>query len=153
MANRIDIETRLAAAVRACLSATPNQFVSEDESVRDVCRWLSRITQELLRDTDDWSGYAWVDDISPCTVTRQLPDTFTLTGLLIWGAADKKSFEWKEPLFASIHLPGSSPPYINYDLRVGDADRGLTKCPYGAPHDYPYVPVKHWLFTFRNTGE
>lgn len=44
---------------------------------------------------------------------------------------------------------------LEYKVLVGDADRGLGKVSYGTSHDYPYVPVDRWLFTFAvpDTGE
>ncbi|HVT98833.1 MAG TPA: hypothetical protein VHE33_15115 [Acidobacteriaceae bacterium] len=149
------IEAGLAAAIREFLSAEPNQFISEDENLREVCRWLARFTQELLNGKDDWGRYAWVDDISPCTAKGQPSGTFVLTALMIWVADDKKSPDWKEPLFAEMHLSASSPPRLEYEIRVGDADCGLAKCPYSSLHEYPVVAVENWLFTFdsKHTNE
>ena len=152
MANGVSskVEAGLAAAIRAFLGAEPNQFISEDENLREVCEWLARFIEELLKGRDDWSSYAWVDGISPCTAKRDPSDTLVLTGLMIWVAADKKFSEWKEPVFASLHLSASSPSRLEYEIRVGDADRGLANCPYGTPHDYPYIAVDNWLFTFTS---
>jgi len=147
-------EAGLAAAIVGFLGAEPNQFISEDENLREVCRWLARFTQELLKGKDDWGRYAWVDDIYPCTAKREPSGTLVLAALMIWVADDKKSAAWKEPLFAEIRLSASSTARLEYEIRVGDADRGLAKCPYSSPHEYPSVAVENWLFTFdsEHTG-
>src|SRR5947209_6451455 len=142
----IDVEALLAEAVRTYLLAEPNERISEDENLRLVCQCLSRLLQDLLRNADGWSQYAWVDGVLPCTANRELTDHLVFTGLLIWVSESKSKerkgeFEWKEPLFAAIHLSVNPPAQLKYELRVGDADHGLGKCPYGSPHDFPYVPV------------
>jgi hypothetical protein len=151
MANgsSIDVEALLAEAVRTYLLAEPNDRISEDENLCSVCQCLSRLLQDLLRSADGWSEYAWVDGILPCTAIRESTDSLVLTGLLIW-LGGTKSQEWKDPLLAAIRLSGNSPVRLTYELHFGDADRGLGKCPYGSQHDFPYVPVENWLFTFAS---
>jgi len=143
----INVEAALASAVRVYLSGKPNQKISEDESLRRVCQPLGRLLQNLLMETDEWSKYDWIDDVLPCTVDRPSSNNLVLTGLLVWLGGTKRA-EWKEPLLASIQLPTSSSSKLSYELRLGDADRGLGKCAYSVPHDFPYVPVGNWMFTF-----
>lgn len=143
------VESSLAAAVRNYLLAEQNERISEDENLRPVCRWLARLLDDLLKNEGGWSQYSWVDDISPCTADRVSPTDLVFTGLLIWLGGSKSS-EWKEPLFATLHVSESSPARLSYEIRLADADRGLGKCPYGSPHDFPYVPVNNWLFTFAS---
>ena len=149
MANGLStrIESPLTAAVRNYLLAEPNERISEDENLRPVCHWLTRLLMELLKSEGGWNQYDSVDDISPCTAERASPNDLMFTGLLIW-MSGRKSSEWKEPLFAAIHISGGSPAELTYEIRFADADRGLGKCPYGTPHDFPYVPVNNWLFKF-----
>ncbi|HWB32524.1 MAG TPA: hypothetical protein VG714_05060 [Acidobacteriaceae bacterium] len=141
------VEMCLAAAVMDCLRTKANEYISEDESLHNVCRWLSPFAQALLRGDRTWSRYSSVDGIIPCTVIRIQPNTLKVEGLLIWMSTDKKNREWKEPLFTELSL---SAQRLKFDLRIGDADRGLAKCLYAVSHDYPHVPVKNWLFTFSN---
>ena len=149
MANgtSIDVEAALATAVRIFLSGEPNQQISEDENLRRVCQSLGRLLQDLLRGTEGWSKYDWVDAVLPCAVDRPSSNNLVLSGLLVW-LRGAKGGEWKEPLLASLQLPASPSGNLSYELRLGDADRGLGKCAYGAPHDFPYVPVGNWLFRF-----
>jgi hypothetical protein len=149
----IDIEMSLAAAVRDYLLQRRGQDyrISEDEYLRPVCLVLSRFVQGLLANADGWSRYAWVDDIEPCAADRDSSNGLLLTGLLIW-AKGTKSGDLKDPLSASIRLSGSSPTHLIYEIRFGDADRGLGKCAFGSSHDFPYVPVENWLFTFVSGG-
>jgi hypothetical protein len=141
-----EVEASLAEAVRNYLLAEPNDRISEDESLRPVCMWLARWLRDMLSGEDGWGPYRSVDDILPCTADRRSPTDLELTGLLVWmGDASR---DWKEPLCAAIHVSGNPSMPLDCKVNVGDADRGLEKCPYGMPHDYPYVPVNRWLFTF-----
>lgn len=150
----IDIEMSLAAAVRDYLLQQRSQDyrISEDGYLRPVCLLLSRFVQSLLANADGWSGYAWVDDIEPCTADRDSPNRLLLAGLLIWAKGTKSRGFMIDPLFASIRLSGSSPSRPIYEIRFGNADRGLGKCSWGSSQDYPEVPVENWLFTFVSGG-
>jgi hypothetical protein len=141
-----EVETSLAAAVQDYLLAEPNDRISEDENLRPVCRLLSRWLRDMLANADRWGQYRSVDDVLPCTTDRHSSTDLMLKGLLIW--MDDGSRDWKEPLSAEIHLSGNPSMPLGYKVHVGDADRGLGKCPYGTLHDYPYVPVHRWLFSF-----
>jgi hypothetical protein len=76
-----------------------------------------------------------------------MPNDLELTGLLVW-LGRHGGEEWKEPLLAAIHFSTSSLSHLGYELRLGDTDRGFSKMPIQSPHDFPYVPVDNWLFTF-----
>lgn len=78
----IEFEVSLATAVRNYLLAEQNDRISEDENLRPVCQWLARLLESLLRSADGWSQYAWVDDISPCTAERVLPNDLVFTGFV-----------------------------------------------------------------------
>jgi hypothetical protein len=149
----IQIEMLLAAAVRDYLLQQPEQEyrISEDDSLGSVCVAASRFVQGLLTNAEGWSRYAWVDDIEPCTADRDSSNGLLLTGLLIWANGTKSGF-LIDPLYASIRLSGSSPTQLIYEIRFGNADRGLGKCTFGSSQDYPYVPVDNWLFTFVSVG-
>jgi len=141
-----EVESSLASAVRSYLLAEPNEHISEDANLRPVCSWLARWLRDMLANTDGWGPYRSVDDILPCTVDRPSPTGLMLRGLLVW--MDDRTGEWKEPLFARIHLSDTPSMPLEYEVCVGDAERGLGKVSYGAPHDYPFHPVDRWLFTF-----
>jgi hypothetical protein len=147
------IEVSLAAAVREYLLRPRGQDhrISEDEFLRTMCVALSRFVQGLLVSADGWSRYAWVDDIEPCTADRDSSNGLLLTGLLIWAKGTKSQF-LIDPLYASIRPISGSPTQLFYEIRFGDADRGLGKCPFGSSQDYPQVPVENWLFTFVSGG-
>lgn len=141
-----EVETSLAEAVRNYILAERNDRISEDENLRPVCMWLSQWLRDMLSREDAWGLYRSVDDILPCTADRRSSTDLELTGLLIW--VDDGSRDWKEPLRVAIHVFGDQSMLLGYEVNVGDADRGLGKCPYGTPHDYPYVAVDRWLFSF-----
>jgi hypothetical protein len=140
-----EVEACLAKAVRDYLLAERNDRISEDECLRSVCKWLSRWLRDMLPSERVWGPYRSVDDILPCTSDRRSGIELELTGLLIWMSDGSR--EWKEPLSAAIHVSGPS-MQCRGKVSVGDADRGLGKCPYDMSHDYPAVPVHRWLFTF-----
>ena len=141
-----EVETSLALAVRNYLLAEPNDHISEDGNLRPVCGWLARWLRDMLANSDGWGPYRSVDDILPCTADRTSPTCLMLRGLMVW--MDDHARDWKEPLFAMIHLSGNPLMPLEYEVHVGDAERGLGRIPYGTVHDYPYVPVGRWLFTF-----
>jgi hypothetical protein len=147
--SSIRIEALLAAAVRECLLQQQGRDyrISEDECLRAVCVVLARFVQDLLANVDGWSRYAWVDDIEPCTADRDSPSGLLLTGLMIWANGPKSAF-LIDPLYASIRLSGNSPTKLIYEIRFGNADRGVGKCSFGSSQDYPQVPVENWLFRF-----
>ena len=144
------IELSLAAAVQNYLHAKPTERISEDEDLRPVCQWLARLLADRLKTDSRWDQYNSIDDIVPCTAHRVSPGDLLFTGLLIWLGGNKSS-EWKEPFFAAIHVSESSPTPLTYEIRLADADRGLGKCPYSSPHDFPYIPVSNWLFNFSSS--
>ena len=144
----IDLEASIATGVRSYLPQErgTDYRISEDESIRSICALLARFLGVLLSNADGWSRYAWVDAISPCTADQSSHDSLLLTGLVIW--MGDRSKEYKEPFSALLQISDNSPTTLNYILHFADADRGLGKCPYGTSHDFPYVPVERWLFTF-----
>jgi hypothetical protein len=145
-ASLSEVETSLAIAVRIYLLAEPNDRISEDENLRPVCSWLARWIHSLLKNSDGWGPYRSVDYILPCSADRSSPANLVFRGLLVW--MDDRTREWKEPLYAKIHLSGNPSTPLEYEVHVGDAEQGLGKVPYGTLSDYPSVPVDRWLFTF-----
>lgn len=142
-----DVQTRLAEAVQLYLLQEPSDRISENDQLRVVCNRLAPLLSELLKGADGWDRYKWVDAISPCTASSVTETELELSGLVIWGTRGT-SKEWIDPLWASIRLLDRSSEALGYELRFGNADRGLGRCPYGSPQDFPYVPVIDWMFTF-----
>jgi hypothetical protein len=148
--NTFDVKTRLANAVRQYLEQTPGERISEDDNLRPVCRRIAALLSEALRAADGWSRYNEVDDIIPCTVEKVSETELNLSGLVIWLSNGGTTQEWIDPISTSIRLSDRSPQAIRYELRFGNADRGLGKCPYGSSQDFPHVPVTDWMFTFSS---
>jgi hypothetical protein len=144
--DRPHVETRLADAVRQYLLQKPSERISEDVRLRDVCSWLSILLSEVLKDADGWDRYKWVDAITPCTAESVSDGELELSGLVIWGTRGITR-QWIDPVVASIRLSPPSCESIEYELRFGNADKGLGRCPYGSSQDFPQVPVADWLFT------
>jgi len=144
--SEVDFETPLANAVRHYLLQEPNERISEDEHLRQVCYWLAPLLDRLLGGEDGWGHYKSVDAIEPCTATRVSPSDLRLEGLVIW-MTDTRG-DWIDPLSASIHVSDQPSEPLGYRLQFGNAARGLGKCPYGVSQDFPYIPVTDWMFSF-----
>jgi hypothetical protein len=145
--RQFDVKTRLADAVQQYLLQKPSDRISEDDQLRVVCNRLSPLLSDVLKGADGWDRYKWVDAISPCTADIVSESELEFSGLVIWGARGTTR-EWIDPLWASIRLLDGSSEALGYELRFGNSVRGLGKCPYGSPQDFPYVPVTDWMFTF-----
>jgi hypothetical protein len=142
----VDFETPLANAVRDYLRQEPNERISEDEHLREVCRWLAPLLNRLLRGEIGWGPYRSVDTLEPCTATRVSPCDLRLEAVVIW-MTDTRG-HWIDPLSASIHISEQPLEPLGYRLQFGNAARGLGKCGYGCDQDFPYVPVTDWMFSF-----
>jgi hypothetical protein len=150
--HALDVKMRLANPVRQYLQQTPCERISEDDKLRPVCRRIAALLSQVLASADGWSRYNWVDDILPCTVKSVSDTELEFSGLVIWGTRGTTK-EWIDPIWASIRLLDRSSEALGYELRFGNADKGLGKCPYGSPQDFPYVPVNDWMFTFVSQSE
>jgi hypothetical protein len=147
--RNFDFRARLADAVQKWLLQEPNDRISEDDQLRVVCDRLVPLLSEELKGPGGWDRYRWVDAISPCTANGVSGSELKFCGLVIWGTRGTTK-EWIDPLWASIRLLDRSPNFLEYELRFGNANKGLGKCPYGTPQDFPYVPVTDWIFTFAS---
>jgi hypothetical protein len=123
-----DVKTYLADAVRQYLLQKPSDRISEDDQLRVVCNRLAPLLSEVLKGANGWDRYKWVDVISPCTANSVTESDLELSGLVIWGTRGN-SKEWIDPLWASIRLLDRSSETLGYELRFGNADRGLGRCP------------------------
>jgi hypothetical protein len=147
--DSLHFEASLLAAVRHYLLQSPNERVSEDDGLRTVCRCLSHLLSYMLKGSDEWDQYKWVDDISPCTADRVSPTNLEFTGLVIWGQKGT-SKEWIDPFSASIQITDSSTRPLGYKLLFGNAEHGLGKCSYGSSQNFPQIPVTDWMFAFSS---
>jgi hypothetical protein len=102
----------------------------------------------LLRDEEHWSRYYWVDAIRASRVRVLGDGELNVEGSMIWGERGR-SKEWIEPLSASVRLCESGKEAVGYQIRCGDAARGLKKEPYSMSPGRANEPgVGEWLFTF-----
>jgi hypothetical protein len=144
----VDFETPLANAVREYLLQEPNERISEDEHLREVCYWLAPLLNRLLRGDDGWGPYKSVDAIVPCAASRVSPYDLKLEGLVIW-MTDTRG-HWIDPVSASLNVSDQPSEPLIYRLQFGNAVRGLGKCGCGCDQDFPYVPVTDWMFLFES---
>ncbi len=135
------------AYARACESGSDDE---QEKELRDIYSGVSRLLGRLLEKDDTWNRYWWVDSILPVGIddplNRNNPD-LRLHGIMIWG--DKGIVtEWGEP--CSILLAEASGE-LKYEIRVGDAHRGLGKVPYGSlsQKTISMIPAE-WQFEFCN---
>jgi len=146
--SEVDFKTPLRNAVRHYLLQSPNERISEDEHLHQVCRFLAPLLDRLLKSENGWGRYRSVDDIVPCTAKKMSPRDLELTGLVIW-MTDARG-EWVDPISASIHFDNDKDETMEYTFLFGNAALGLGKIPYGADQDFPYVPVSDWIFVFNS---
>jgi hypothetical protein len=131
----VDFETPLANAVRHYLQQEPNERISEDEHLRQVCRFLAPFLDRLLKSENGWGRYRSVDAIVPGAAKGVSPRDLELTGLVIW-MGDGRG-QWIDPVSASIQVGDLKDENMEYTLLFGNASLGLGKIPYGASQDFP----------------
>ena len=148
-----DLESKLARFVRSYIVASRTAHVAEqEEALRWVCSGLEWLLGGRLEGVDGWTG--WVDGILPAT--EMLPDGITvisavelqIRGQALWGERAAGPF-WINPFFGSVQISEGSEEITNYELRFGDAARGLGRVPYGKHlrrADW-FFPAE-WYFTF-----
>lgn len=84
-------------------------------------------------------------------VTVISPVELCLRGRADWGKASRGPV-WIEPFFGSVRISESGEANVSYDLKFGDAARGLGRVPYGKHLRYPsWLFPEKWLFTFSKT--
>jgi hypothetical protein len=142
-----ELQSKLTTYVRAYLDACETGAVAQGQ---DALRWtyevLARLLSEVLEGTDGWTRWSWIDDIIPVN-EEILPNELRIDGLVTWSQSDRDM--WVEPFFALLLQNSDS---VRYELRFGDAEKGLAQIPYGAhrSHIYPRRP-DHWLFVFTSS--
>jgi hypothetical protein len=87
--SKVDIETHLGSAVRNYLLHEPNERISEDENLREVCRWLTGFLDRQLGGEGGWGRYKSVDAIEPCTVKRASTKRLEFAGLAAISHTDR----------------------------------------------------------------
>jgi len=160
-----DLESKLAGFVRSYVGAARRGDSSqEEEALRWVCSGLEWLLDGLLQASGGWSG--WVDGILPAT--DMLPDSIhaisavevSVRGRALWGEIAEEGPFWIEPFLGSVQVSAAGDTIVSYDLKFGDAARGLGKVPFDQHLQRPdwFFP-ENWLFTFskgaatENTGE
>jgi hypothetical protein len=146
--SSVDFVTPLANAVRHYLQQKPNQRISEDDHLRQVCRFLAPFLDRLLKSENGWGRYRSVDDVVPCAAKRMSQHDLEVDGLVIW-MGDGRG-EWIDPVSASIYVPDREDETMEYTLLFGNAALGLGKIAYGASQNFPYVTVTDWMFVFES---
>jgi len=101
--SNVDFETPLVNAIRHYLLQEPNERISEDENLCQVCHWLAPLLDRRLKANGGWGRYKSVDAIVPCTATRISTVHLEFEGLVIWLGDDPRK-EWIDPLSASINI-------------------------------------------------
>jgi hypothetical protein len=147
-----DLESKLAGFVRSyVVVASRGDSSQEEEALRWVCCGLEWLLGGLLQASDGWNG--WVDGILPAT--DMLPDSIrvistvevSVRGRALWG--EHAGPFWIEPFLGSVQVSDASDSIVSYELKFGDADRGLGKVPFDKHLRRPdwFFP-ENWLFTF-----
>jgi len=145
------LESLLADYVKAYLLALGNGDESEaSEQRRWVYAVLGRLLCRLMEDRDEWPVGAWVDDVAEFNDFHPdepaPPGELHLLGLMDWGLTGP---QWIEPFFASIRVSASG-DLLGYQLKCGDAARGLGKIHYGKRiRRWP----EGWIFEFESQDQ
>ena len=153
-----DLESKLAGFVYTYLHAVTNDDSSkEQEALRWVCVGLEFLLGELLSASDEWNG--WIDGIQPAT--DMVPDaievvssvTLRIRGSALWARGRGSGPFWIEPFLGLVEISVTGDSIVNYDLKFGDAARGLATVPFDRHLRRPdwFCPA-HWLFTFSSAS-
>jgi len=129
---------------------------NEPEALRWLCAGLERLLQRRLQGREGWNG--WVDGIVPAT--DMLPDAIqvispvevSVRGYAMW--AKGRGPSWIEPFSGIVRISESGDSVIAYELRFGNAARGLGTTPYGKHVRWEswFQPVE-WMFRFSKSPE
>jgi hypothetical protein len=89
----------------------------------------------------------------PDAVTALSPVELTVRGAAIWGE-NARGPCWIEPFFARVRIAEAHDTAVNYELRFGDAVRGLGTFPYGkrVRRAEWFFPTE-WLCRFSKGGD
>jgi len=148
-----DLETKLAGFVHSYIDAVHHGDSSQQqEQLRWVCSGLEYLLGALLQERDGWAG--WVDGINPAM--DMLPDSVSVVsavelsvhGWAIWGERGAGPF-WIEPFLGSVRISDTGDAIVSYELRFGDAVRGLGKFPHGKHlRRVDWFFPTEWMFAF-----
>jgi hypothetical protein len=149
-----DLESKLAGFVHSYIAAVHRGHPSQQqEDLRWVCSGLEHLLGVLLQERDGWAG--WVDGINPAT--DMLPDSInvvsavelSMRGWALWGEGAGAGPFWIEPFLGSVRISDTADAIVGYDLRFGDAVRGLGKFPHGKHlRRVDWFFPTEWMFTF-----
>jgi hypothetical protein len=140
----VDLEKRLADALRRYLAATDDLRYGSGREVSDI---LAFLTGALLQDEERWSRYWYVDGLLEDSIDTVSARAIDVRGKLIWGGERN---QWVEPFWGQISLASERAEAPDYQLHVGDAAVGLGKVAFGTHQRREGPPVTDWIFTIRN---
>jgi hypothetical protein len=148
------LESKLAGFVRSYIAAFHRGDTSQQqEELRWVCSGLEYLLGLLLQARDGWAG--WVDGINPAT--DMLPDSISVVsavelgvrGWALWGESAGAGPFWIEPFLGSVRVSDTADAIVGYNLRFGDAARGLGKFPNGKHlRRVDWFFRAEWMFSF-----
>jgi hypothetical protein len=122
-----------------------------DETARQeiaghLCATLEFVSDARLKGENAWPPYASVDGVLDESIALISGSALVVRGKLIW--VDDRNEWWLEPFEATVELreQRAGP---TYELRIGDASRGLRSTPYGSFQRREFV-VTDWVFRLRN---
>jgi hypothetical protein len=146
-ANAPKMEAPLAGFIRSYFQAIGSGSADEQEKqLRMVCGALASLLDALLRKTDEWTRYQWVDGLTSGSVVVR-PPTLEIGGLMVWGQE-----QYWEPFLASVCVSPDGSVLASYTLKFGNAEWGLGRFRYDTfPKKKKYIEwrePKEWLFEF-----
>jgi hypothetical protein len=148
-----DPESRIARLVWEYTLCDPTK---EEEALAWLCFGLEWLLGRELEPCEEWTG--WVDGVTPAH--GMVPDAVkvvsgtevSIHGYAEWARAGAGPF-WIEPFLGQIRVSPGGKSIESYDLRFGDADRGLGGTPYGRHIRWEswFSPAK-WMFRFTKNA-
>ncbi len=119
---------------------------ARQEAARHLCAALEFVSNARLKSEEAWSPYAWVDGVLDDSIAPISPSALIVRGKLIW--VDDRNEWWLEPFEATVEFQEQRAG-PTYELRIGDAARGLRSTPFGSFQRREFV-VTDWIFRLRN---
>jgi hypothetical protein len=155
--GELELEAKIAGCVRSYFQALQGGDSSEQqEALNWVCTGLEFWLGSLLEGHEGW--YGWVDGIYPATdyFLTLLPQHLQRNSrylVLRWERHGTRS-RWVEPFAASLLVSDAADSIIRYEVKFGDAARGLGN------HSYEkhirrtdwFCPAE-WMFSFTKGSD
>jgi hypothetical protein len=151
-----DLKSKLAGFVLSYISLTDHgDSPDRHEALRWVCAGLAYLLGELLKRQEGADRSIWIDGMIPAwdhlpdAVKVLSPVELTVRGSALWASGPRSPF-WKAPFFAQLQISDLGDRIISYDIRFGDASRGLeaVPCDKRLRRTDSFFP-SDWLFKFE----